>query len=154
MLPYKISTISPHINNMSRLYLLSSGAEFGSTELHDEHIMDRLDHFVRNLDNNQVPNIYDKMKTREYPDLDRGKVLGNSQVVTDILLKDNFRQHSGIEEKYRKKLSPLHSLRNIFDPATKYHRSISRGFERQLIEMINRLDTEKLDRQTLNPILV
>lgn len=151
MLDLKYETISPYLRDRSRLIALSSGSNFGEFELSPEHLVERLNSVIGNFNNERAFTHYDVLKRREYPELSRERVIGNHNVSSDILLKDTFRQHRGIEERYRKFLPNLRDIRAIGDPSTKYHIASSRGFERHLIDHINRLDAEKIDRSSIRP---
>lgn len=153
MLPLKVHTVSPYIRDRTRLLVLTSGSKFGATQLHDEHIIERLDRIMANMDNDSVHQTHRALHNRIYPDLSRERV-NDGKIVSDILLKDTFRQHRGIEERYRKFLPNLSDIRNIYEPSTKFHRSLSRGYERELVDFVNRSDAEMIDRNTLKPVLV
>lgn len=153
MLPFKIHTVSPYVKDRTRLLVLTSGAKFGGIQLHDEHIMERLDKIVGNMDNSEVHMTHNLIHSLTYPDLSRDRTHFTSYG-SDILLKDTFRQHMGIEERYRKFLPNMTDIRNIYEPTSKYHRSMSRGYERALVDFINRVDSEMIDRQTLKPVLI
>ncbi len=153
MLPLKIQTISPYIRDRTRILALTSGAKFGNVPIHDEYIIERLDKVVANMDNDMVHATHQTMRIRPYPDLSRQRVEGNA-VVSDILLRDTFRQHRGIEERYRKFLPNLHDIRLMYEPTTKLHRSLSRGYERELVNFIGRVDGEMIDRNTLKPVII
>ena len=153
MLPLKVYTVSPYVKDRTRLLVMTSGAKFGAVPLHDEHIVERLDRVVANLDNDTVHQTHHALRMREYPDLSRERVSGN-MVVSDILLRDTFRQHHGIAERYRKFLPNMADIRSIYEPSTKFHRTISRGYERDLVDFIGRVDSEMIDRQTLKPVIV
>ena len=151
MLSLKTHTISPYLRDMTRLALLSSGSSFGLTSLSDEHLMERLNSLMANLDNPELHQEHELLKVVDYPDLDRERTSGT--VASDVLLKDTFRQHSAINERYRKRLVNLEDVRNIFEPSTKYHRAISRGYERHLVDFIGKLDGEMINRASLKPVL-
>lgn len=152
MLPLKYHTISPLLYEKTRLSALSSNIPYGSTDLHNEHIIQRMNGIVEVLGGYDVHNNYEMIRTREPPDLYRERS-HNRKSYSDILLKDTFRQYNGMEERYRRGLPRIEDLRNISDPATKYHRTISRGYERYLVDYINRLDGEGLDRRSIRPVI-
>lgn len=153
MLPLKIHTVSPYVRDRTRLLVLTSGAKFGNIPYHDEHIIDRLDKVVANMDNDTVHLTHSRLHNRVYPDLSRERS-DNSMIVSDILLKDTFRQHRGMEERYRKFLPNLRDIKMIYEPATKFHHSISRGYERDIVDFIGRADSEMIDRNTLKPSII
>ena len=148
MLALKYETISPYLRDKSRLFFLS-GTEFGQP-LNDEWMMGHLNNFVNNLSNPEVYQRHQWITTRDYPDLTRDRVVGGG-APSDILLKDTFRQNHGIEERYRKGLTPADDIRRIMEPTTKWHWASSRGYERHLIGNINRLDSEHLNRRVIKP---
>ena len=149
MLPLKSQTISPYLRDRTRLALLSSGSSFGMSSLHDEHLMERLNSLMNNLDNPDMHRQHELLKIVDYPELTRART--SDTIASDMLLKDTFRQHSAINERYRKLLVGLEDIRNIYEPSTKYHRAISRGYERHLVDFIGKLDAEMLNRSTLKP---
>lgn len=152
MLEYKYRVVAPFLVEISRLNALTSGYKFGDVQLSDEHHLEKLEKFVNNLEN---PISYDylyKIRNREYPDLKRDKSVG-FPTNSDVLLKDTFRHHRAIEEKYRTKLPSVSDIRNISDPYTKILNSSSRGYERWLIGLFNNLDGESFNRQSIKPII-
>ena len=153
MLPHKYSTISPYLRDKTRLFLLHSGSQFGLTELHDEHIMDRLDK-ATNAMSSDLPYLYhQRLHIRDYPDLKRHKRQGE-KVLSDILLKDNFRQHRGISERYRRGLVNVNDIMKLSDGASRYHWAISRGYERHIVNHILGMDSEYLNRANIKPLLI
>jgi len=148
MLPLKYETISPYLRDKTRLGFLTS-TKFGEP-LQDEWMMGHLDNFIGGISNPNLYSLHSWMTTREYPDLKRERVVGTNSK-SDILLKDTFRQHQGVEEKYRRGLIPIDYIRLIMEPSTKWHWSSSRGYERSLINSINRLDSEHINRMTIKP---
>lgn len=153
MLPLKVHTIAPYIRDRTRLLVMTSGAKFGNVPLHDEHIIERMDKVVANMDNESVHQTHRAIHNREYPDLGRERVVGHN-ISSDILLRDSFRQHKGMSEKYRKFLPNLQDIRLIYEPASKFHHTISRGYERDLVGFIGKVDAEMIDRNTLKPVLI
>lgn len=153
MLELKYHTISPYVKDQTRITALSSGSHFGVQE-GQEHYMERLERFLNVLGEPKITDTYRFMRHREYPDIDREKVQGNFGLMSDILLSDTFRQHKGIEEKYRRGQMNLFDMNRIGDPATRLHLSMSRGYERHLIEHFGRLDSEYLDRSILKPVIL
>lgn len=152
MLEYKYLVVAPYLYEISRLNALNSGYHYGDTNISDEHHLDKLDKFVGNL---EKPGAYDylaKVRNREYPDLSRGKQLGQP-TNSDLLLKENFRHHRAIEERFRSKLPSASDIRNISDPITKVWKSSSRGYERWLVDMFNNLDSEAFNRMSIKPII-
>lgn len=153
MIPHRVHTISPYLRDKTRLLLLTSGSDFGYNMLHDEHLIERLNNIIGNLDNNDVYDKYNSLRNVEMPDLKRHRS-GNTDSRSDILLNDTFRQHKEIMTRYRKKLPNMHDIRKISDGATRFHIASSRGYERHLIEFISQLDSEMLDRKSIRPILI
>jgi hypothetical protein len=66
-------------------------------------------------------------------------------------LKDTFRQDKGIEERYRRGLVAPKDIKKIVEPSFKYHWACSRGYERHLLEHINGIENEHLNRQWIKP---
>jgi hypothetical protein len=153
MIPHRVHVISPYLKDKTRLIALSSGSKFGyNVNIHDEHMIERLNNVIGNLGNTDIYQRYDFMRNMEMPDLTREKVVSGN-VSSDILLIDTFRQHNEINERYRKKFVQLHDIRRLSEGATRYHIASSRGYERHLVDFISRLDTEMLDRSTIKPII-
>lgn len=152
MLPYKIHTFAPYLKDKTRLMALTSGSAFGYNEIHEEHMIERLNNIIGNLDNESVYQTYYDLRNREMPDLERR--VNTGPISSDMLLYDNFRQHNEIMTRYRKRLPNLHDIRKISEGAMRYHISCSRGYERHLVNFISQLDTEMLDRQNIKPIIV
>jgi hypothetical protein len=152
MLDYKYSVVSPFLYDISRLNALSSGYKFGDTRLNDEHHLEKLNSFISNLENPVSYDYLAKIRNREYPDLKREKSMGHP-TNSDLLLKEGFRQHRAIEEKYRTKLPTVVDIRNISDPLTKMWKSGSRGYERFLVDLFNNLDAESFNRRSIKPLL-
>lgn len=153
MIPHKIHTISPYLKDKTRLLALNSGSNFGYAQIHDEHLIERLNNFVGNLDNDKVYQRHIQMRNIDMPNFKRERVDGNN-IIADLILTDNFKQHNEIMERYRSELPTMTDLRRISDGATRYHIAISRGYERHLIDFITKLDTEMLDRQSIRPLLL
>jgi len=152
MLPYHLQTIAPIIKANSRLLFLTSGASFGSTDVHDEHLIERMNQFVGNIENQEPKDIYDRIRNVGYPDLNRERVVGEA-APSDIMISDISRQNKSIEERFRKGLTGIGDLRRLTDVATRYHIAMSRGFERHLVNLINNMDSEAFNRQTVRPLV-
>lgn len=127
---------------------MTSGSQFGSTDLHDDHLMERLNSYVGNLSNEEPFASYDRLTNVQFPTFDGERFDTNP---SDILLRDVFRQNGSLEEKFRKGQFNLQSIRMLADPATRFHLATARGFERDLVKHINGLDTEMMNRQTIVP---
>lgn len=153
MLPYKYNVISPYLRDKTRLLLLHSGSQFGMTEVHDEHIMERLDKFVTSIGESKAFDQHLRHTTRDFPDSNRPKQESDF-ILSDIALKDTFRQHKAINERYRRKLINPENLMPLFDGATRYHISISRGYERELVNHIYLMDSEFINRKNIRPIII
>ena len=147
MLPHKIETISPYLRDKSRLFILHKGVSSGS-----EWIMDGLNKFIESVGEEDVWRVHADLHNREYPDLTRDRTIYRTPP-SDILLKDVSRQHYGIEERYRKKLVPMESIRQIMEANYKWHWASSRGLERHLLSQFNRMDNELLNRNYIVPEL-
>lgn len=149
MLPLKINSTAPYLRNNLRLTLLQSGSKFGETNLPEEHMYERLNNFVETVNNpekfDQIFAGYESMRTVPYPDLSftRPPVLNRP---SDIMLKDSYRQHRAIEERHRKSLPNSRDIRLINDWHSKEVFAGSRGLEREIVEMIARIDAEFLSR--------
>lgn len=95
----------------------------------------------------------------EYPDISQAAYgLGRTEVIrrtipSDILMKETFRQHKSIEERYLKNRVYGKDIKKINDGVCKFHLAMSRGFERFLVDMINSLDDEYINRKFIKPIL-
>jgi len=152
MLPLRLQTMSPLILDKTRLLALSSGSTFGELVIHDEHLMAHLNNFVQNLGNESIHQMYGVLRHRDFPELTRHRTQENERPMSDILLRDTNRQHMGITERYRKFLPSLFDIRKISEPSTKVHISMSRGYERHLIDSFSRLDAEAIDRSNIKPI--
>lgn len=154
MLNLKFQTISPYLMDKTRLTALSSGSNYGNTTIHDEHLLEKMNNFIENLNNEKIDLMLSKMRQRDFPDLSRARVSDNFNLSSDMLLKDTFRQHHGIEEAFRKFLPNMNDIRKISEPSTKYHLSMARGYERHILEMMGRLDAEALDRKVIKPVII
>lgn len=152
MLDLKYNTLRPYLIDKTRLTALSSGSNFGYHE-EDDHLFRRLDNFVSRLGHPDVDNYYSEIRNRRYPDLDREKEVGDFQIISDLLLPDTFRQHKGIEEKYRKGIPSYYDLVRIAEPVTKLGISMTRGYERHLVDSLGYLDNEYLNRYTIKPVI-
>lgn len=148
MLPLKVHTVSPYVKDRTRLLVLTSGAKYGNVPYHDEIFLDRLDKIVSNMNNDNVHLTHNRLHIRDFPDLTRERISSNN-ISSDILLKDTFRQHKGIEERYRKSLPNVRDIKMIYEPATKFHYSISRGYERDIVDFFGKIDSELIDRNSL-----
>ena len=153
MLPHKYHTISPYLRDKTRMVLLTSGVNWGSTEIHDERYMERLEKTIESLSNGQGIILHNRHLIRDYPDLKRPKRNGD-RILSDLALRDTFRQHRGISERYRRGLTGVEDVMRISDGATKYHIATSRGYERHLIETMIGMDSEFINRANLKPIIV
>ena len=71
----------------------------------------------------------------------------------NIGLKDTFRQHKGLSERYRRKLMNPEDIMTIYDGAVRYHLAASRGYERDLIRHIYMLDSEMINRKQIKPLI-
>lgn len=145
MIPYKLNTMSPYLREPLRLSLLHSGATFGN----DTDFLKKMDQFVGHVHSENFPqtiDIYNSIRTLPYPDLTftRPPLVNRP---TDILLKDVYRQHYGIEERQRKFLPNSYDILRIGDPITRDIYSSTRGFERELVNRIGMMDAEALARQ-------
>jgi hypothetical protein len=149
----KYHTISPYLIDKTRLTALSSATPYGSTTIHDEHIIERMNAFIDNLQRPDVYRRYDLLRTHEPHNLTRAKTVVSRNTMSDILLRDTFRQNFALDERYRKGLLRLEDIRRISDPATRFHISCSRGYERHLVNSINSLDGEGINRLSIRPIL-
>lgn len=150
MIPVQFHTLKPVIQNRIRVATLTSGSKFGEYQLGNEHMMERMNNFVRNIDNPEIERIYQSQLANEYPDL----AIGANRMETyqsDFNLKDTNRLHMGIEERYRKKKIPISEYRKISDPVTRLHRAMSRGVERQLVDAINTYDNEVINQKSIRP---
>jgi len=152
MIPFKIHTISPYLRDKTRLFALTSGADFGYNVIHDEHLIERLNSFVGNLDNSKVYNQHSRIRNIAQPDFKRGRER-TANTISDLILPDNFKQHSEMMERYRGGLPTMTDIRQISDGATRHHIACSRGYERHLVNFITRLDTEMLDRKSIRPLI-
>jgi len=141
--------MKPLINPRSRLLFLT-GSNFGSTDVDDEHLVKRLNEFVGNLGNEEPHELFNKLKNVPYPDLDMENTT-DIHAPSDILLKDTNRQNMGMAERFQRGQIGLHDLRKLNDIGTRYHWSMSRGLERDLVSQINKLDSESFNLQTIKP---
>ena len=151
MLPLKYSSLKPIIEPHIRLIALSSKSTYGSTDVHEEHLVEKLNSFIDSLSQPEAFDMYDKARNIPYPDLDRERS-DNGPIFSDITLKDTGRQNKGMEERFRKNLLNIQDLRSLTDVSTRYHTSMARGLERTLINAFNSLDAEAINRSTLKPI--
>lgn len=143
----KYHVFAPYLRDKTRLTLMDSGKPFGMME--GDHIMDRLNSYVESVGNPKPYQGYNLFRSIPYPDLRRERPFHEQNILSDLLYNDTFRQLRGIEEKYRYNLPNVADMRKLGDPSTRYHRSISRGLERKLVDDINGLDTEMLTRQSI-----
>ena len=148
MIGLKYHTVSPYIKDKTRLGLLVSHPF--NEDLNDEWLMHSLNNFIDTISEPQIYQLHSFMTTRVYPDLTRERVL-DSDSKSDILLRDTSRQHMGIEERYNKGLVSIDSIRRIMEPSTKFHWSISRGYERELVDSINKISSENINRRKIKP---
>ena len=149
MLPLKFETFAPYLKTKTRFFLLDAM----NNRSGEDSWMSMLNSFVGSTEKPDAYLMYEKMITREYPDLTREKIRGDVPP-SDINLKDTFRQHYGIEERFRKKSVPIESIRRIMEPNYKLHLSSSRGYERDILSKMNLLDGELYNRQTIKPLIV
>jgi len=152
MIPLHFQTIAPYLHNKTRLIALHSLIDFGSFSLSDDRPAMMLNNFIDNISNQNAHDLYSRHHSIEYPDLKRGQVYARP-INSDILLKDTFRHHEAIRGIYRRGQPDLYDIKKIYDPSTKIHHSISRGYERHLMDTLNRIDSEMVDRKTLRPVL-
>lgn len=152
MLPPYLATVGPYLNDKTRLFMLTSNSNFGY-QGSDEHMMSRLNNYVESIYNPLPYKIHDFHHSHPYPDLDREKTTSN-RIFSDLVLRDSSRQNTSIEERYRHNMVRMGDLVNIYDPVYKYHRAISRGHERHLVNMITSMDEEMLNRQTIQPLVI
>lgn len=155
MLSYKHEVMRPYLTDLTRLALLSRpNHNFGEIRFNDNYVLDHLNHYSERVLDPRLHNVSHSLKhNRNYPDLQRAKIK-KSVLSSDILLKDTFRQHSEIESRYRRGLFNLAHIRTISDPSYKYHQAMSRGLERQIVNHINLLDAEMINRKTLQPLII
>jgi len=153
MLENKYLVVSPYLTDINRLNALSSGYNYGSTDFSDDHHLQKLDLFIKNLENPDSYNHLSRMRNIEYPDLKRRDVRGFKSPMSDLSLKETYRHNMAIEEKYRNGLTSVSDIRKICDPLTKYWRSSSRGYELKLMDLFNNLDSEGLNRRSIKPII-
>lgn len=154
MLDYRYNTLNPYIKDKTRLTALSSGYPYGSLEIDDEHLIKKMDSFVKSLDNPNIYEQYQNLRNRPFPNMNRQKTKNDYQVKSDILINDIFRQNKMIEEMYRKGLCTLGDIRKINDEITRRSISSSRGYEKYLVEFLNNLDAEALNRKSIKPIII
>ena len=154
MLPLQYQCMRTDVLRNARMVALSSGTKFGDIDLHEEHLIEKLNNYIGNLSNDEPHRISNKIRSVDFPLLDREPVKGRSGS-SDILFggRDVFRQDHGIEERFRKGLVGIADLRTLADPATRMHLSGSRGTERDLIRYFNRLDGEAFNRMTVRPMI-
>ena len=132
----------------TRILALTSGSNFGATKS-DDHMLERLNAIMGNLDNPDVVERYQNIRNIDFPDSTRER-LNDRVTPADLMYNDCFRQHCEISERFRKNLIGIHDLRKIGDGSTRFHISISRGYERYLVDYITRLDSETIDRISLS----
>lgn len=154
MLDYRYNTISPYIKDKTRLFALSSGYPYGTLNLEDEHLAQKMDMFVDSLNNPKFYDVYDRLRSRDYPDLNRNRTVGNNNIKSDILLGDVGRQNQMIEEIYRRGLCSIGDIRKFSDEITRRSIASSRGYERNLVIDLNNLDGEAINRKSIKPIII
>ena len=148
MLPYYMHTISPYLRDKTRLFLLHSGKGFGERK-EEDHLISRLDGYVGATLRPEPYEAHQSHLDRFFPELDREKT--EDKVVTDMILRDHFRHNRSIEERYRTNKSTYHDILKLYDGSTRFHHSISRGLERHVVDSINLLDNEVINRMTIVP---
>ncbi len=137
--------MSPYLREPLRLSLLNSGATFGE----DNDLLARMDKYVEHINSDKFPdtiNTYNGLRNIPYPDLTftRPPLVNRP---SDILLKDTYRQHYGIEERQRKFLPRSDDIMRLMDPIFRDTYSSTRGFERELVNRIAMMDAEAYARQ-------
>ena len=152
MLPLNVVASSVYYRPYTRMLFLTGDSKWGSTEIHSEHLLERLNSFVGNLSNNIPYDFHASIASVPFPEMSRDRV-NDFGIKSDLVLHDVNRQGLGISERYHKGLTRMRDLRRIADPATKYHLSISNGFERDLVNRINDMDEEYLNRKHIQPTI-
>ena len=154
MISLHLQTISPYLKDKTRLLALSCGNDFGSIATSEDRIFDHMDNFVSKLSSEVGFNHHRNVHQVLYPTFSEGSLHNNAIAPSDVLLKDTFRQHRTINDTYRKGIPDMYDIKKIYDPSTKLYHSISRGYERHLIETMGLLDSEILNRRILKPLLI
>jgi hypothetical protein len=154
MLPRELNFVKPLVKNRMRLIALSSGAVYGEI-FHpsgDDHLVDRMDKFVGNIDSDDVNDAMDFINSTPYPAFDKERAF-RPTVHVDLVLPDKGRDTYHIEERFRSGKSTLCDIRMLNDTATRLHYPVARGLERDLIHHINLLDNEIVNKKNIVPLI-
>ena len=154
MIPYEYRVLGRYLTTHKRLVSLASMYPYGTTEIDDEHLLEKLDRYLGAFREHHIVNNFERFKsTIPFPVLEDAE-FNERMPPDDVLLKDVHRQHYSIEERFRKNQIPLDSIKMLVDPSTRIHMSFARGSERELIKYFNKLDTESINRKYYNDLIL
>ena len=151
MFPLKIETIAPYLRDKTRLFLLH-GSQM-TADVDNEWVMRHLNNYLGAVEQPTVYQVHSNMINRPYPELTRDRTT-DPVPPSDVLLKDTSRQHKGIEERYHKLMMPIDDIWRIAEPTFKWHWASSRGLEREVVGLSNKLESESVNRRTLKPLML
>ena len=150
MLDINYLRVFNYIKPTIRLNALSSGYNYGSLDISDDHILEKMDSFSKNITESQPFDTYYDLINRPFPTT--ANRVRSKPVVSDIMLGDNFRQNRTIEEQFRRSVT-LGDIRKLSDGTTRYWLSNTRGNERWLINYLNELEAEGINRKSIYPLI-
>ncbi len=150
MLPLQYQSLKPVLEPYIRLLASHSGSQFG-IRLDEEHLVERLNAIITASESPEPFEHHRALTNVPFPDMDRERTEG-PPVYSDITLKDTSRQNGGMEERFRKGLMGIPDVRMMTDTSTRLHYPASRGLERKIIQTIQSLDSEAINRLTIKPI--
>lgn len=148
MLPLRYHVLAPYIRRDKRLIALHSGENWGETEIDDEHLLRKLDNILQSFNDGDYQTVAESIRAVPFPQLDMPRLVPH--VPFDLRTGlDRNGQSQSILERFHAGRAPFSSLASLGDVATRLHRPVARGIERELIDMFNRLDEEALNRKNI-----
>lgn len=149
MLPLKYEAVKPLLLRDMRLTALNSKARFGSNEIDDEHLLNKLDSYIDEFNTGDSNQMGKQVRALPPVDMDRERLYKVPHPDTLWYGRDSRRNYRSIEERFRKGFVNIGSIRRIIDPPTRIHVASSRGAERMLVDLFNDLDGEFLNYKSL-----
>ena len=131
-----------------RVVALSSNYKYGSTEIDDEHILDKLNSYLETYADEKTTELAERQRNIPYPVLDSENPVNTSTDVAFYGL-DSHRNYHSMQERFHKGQVSLESLMRLSDPPTRIHMSAARGVEKTLIRHFNHLDAEMLNYKSI-----
>lgn len=148
-MPLQYETIRPLLLRNMRMNVLTSNSDFGSLELGDDHLLVKLDNYLKTFNDGDADRRSEQLRSLPMPDLDRETLYETAH--PDILRYgyDSMRNYKSMEEKFRKGMVDLAYIRRVADPPTRIHMACCRGAEKILINYFNNIDGEMLNYKSL-----